>query len=79
MQSRYDMSAEQYEAAELDGEFDFALIAVKSPFHRAALEPLAAGRNVDAFVSHRLTLDDVNKGFDLMHHQDGIRSVIQYA
>jgi 2-dehydropantoate 2-reductase len=38
-------------AAELDGEFDFALIAVKSPFHRAALEPLAAGRNVDAFVS----------------------------
>ena len=38
-------------ADELDGEFDFALIAVKSPFHRAALEPLAAARNVEAFVS----------------------------
>jgi 2-dehydropantoate 2-reductase len=38
-------------AAELDGEFDFALIAVKSPFHRAALEPLAAAGNIDAFVS----------------------------
>jgi len=38
-------------AAQLDGEFDFALIAVKSPFHRAALEPLAAAGNVDAFVS----------------------------
>ena len=32
--------------------------------------------DVDAFVSHRLTLDEVNRGFDLMHHQDGIRSVI---
>ncbi len=32
--------------------------------------------DVDAFVSHRLTLDEVNRGFDLMHAQDGIRSVI---
>ena len=32
-----------------------------------------------AFISHRITLDEVNKGFDLMHHQDGIRSVIQYV
>lgn len=35
--------------------------------------------DLDGFVSHRLTLDEVNKGFDLMHHQDGIRSVIQFA
>ncbi len=33
--------------------------------------------DVDAFLSHRITLDEVNKGFDLMHHQDGIRSVIE--
>jgi S-(hydroxymethyl)glutathione dehydrogenase/alcohol dehydrogenase len=32
--------------------------------------------DVDPFVSHRLTLDDVNRGFELMHAQDGIRSVI---
>ena len=38
-------------ADELDAEFDFALIAVKSPFHRAALEPLAATGRVDSFVS----------------------------
>jgi 2-dehydropantoate 2-reductase len=38
-------------AAELDGEFDFALIAVKSPWHRVALEPLAAAGRIDAFVS----------------------------
>src|SRR5919112_1938536 len=31
---------------------------------------LAGDIDVDAFVSHTLTLDDVNKGFDLMHHQD---------
>jgi S-(hydroxymethyl)glutathione dehydrogenase / alcohol dehydrogenase len=34
--------------------------------------------DVDPFVSHRITLDDVNRGFDLMHDQDGIRSVIDY-
>jgi 2-dehydropantoate 2-reductase len=38
-------------ADELDGDFDFALIAVKSPFHRAALEPLAATGKVESFVS----------------------------
>jgi 2-dehydropantoate 2-reductase len=38
-------------AAELDGEFDFALIAVKSPFHRAALEPLVAAPRIEAFVT----------------------------
>ncbi|MDA0668106.1 MAG: alcohol dehydrogenase catalytic domain-containing protein [Planctomycetota bacterium] len=34
--------------------------------------------DLDGFVSHRITLDEVNKGFDLMHQQDGIRSVIQF-
>ncbi len=33
--------------------------------------------DVDAFVSHRLTLDEVNRGFELMEAQDGIRSVIE--
>ena len=35
--------------------------------------------DVDPFVSHHLTLDDVNTGFDLMEQQDGIRSVIAFA
>jgi S-(hydroxymethyl)glutathione dehydrogenase/alcohol dehydrogenase len=35
--------------------------------------------DVDAFLSHRITLDEVNKGFDLMHRQDGIRSVIDFT
>ena len=34
--------------------------------------------DVDPFVSHHISLDDVNRGFDLMHAQDGIRSVIEY-
>ena len=33
---------------------------------------------LDMFVSHQLSLADVNKGFDLMEAQDGIRSVIQF-
>jgi S-(hydroxymethyl)glutathione dehydrogenase/alcohol dehydrogenase len=35
--------------------------------------------DVDAFLSHRITLAEVNKGFDLMHHQDGIRTVIDFT
>jgi len=35
--------------------------------------------DVDAFLSHRITLDEVNTGFDLMHAQDGIRSVIDFG
>ena len=34
--------------------------------------------DVDSFISHRLTLDEVNRGFDLMHDQAGIRSVIAF-
>jgi S-(hydroxymethyl)glutathione dehydrogenase/alcohol dehydrogenase len=35
--------------------------------------------DVDPFVSHHLTLDQVNKGFELMEAQDGIRSVIDFG
>jgi len=35
--------------------------------------------DVDAFLSHRISLDEVNKGFDLMEAQDGIRSVIDFG
>ena len=35
--------------------------------------------DVDALVSHRITLDEVNHGFELMEAQDGIRSVIQFS
>ena len=38
---------------------------------------LAGDIDVDAFVSHELTLDEVNRGFELMEAQDGIRSVIR--
>ena len=35
--------------------------------------------DVDPFLSHRITLDEVNRGFELMEAQDGIRSVIEFA
>ncbi len=35
--------------------------------------------DVDAFVSHKLSLDEVNRGFELMEAQDGIRSVIDFG
>jgi S-(hydroxymethyl)glutathione dehydrogenase / alcohol dehydrogenase len=34
--------------------------------------------DVDAFLSHRITLDECNRGFELMEAQDGIRSVIAF-
>jgi len=39
---------------------------------------LAGEIDVDPFLSHELTLDDVNRGFELMEAQDGIRSVIRF-
>ncbi len=33
--------------------------------------------DVDPFISHRLRLDEINRGFELMEAQDGIRSVIE--
>jgi S-(hydroxymethyl)glutathione dehydrogenase / alcohol dehydrogenase len=39
---------------------------------------LAGELDVDPFLSHTLTLDDVNHGFELMEAQDGIRSVIRF-
>jgi S-(hydroxymethyl)glutathione dehydrogenase/alcohol dehydrogenase len=33
---------------------------------------------VDQFISHRITLEQVNRGFELMERQDGIRSVITF-
>ena len=40
---------------------------------------LAGEIDVEALLSHRLSLDEVNHGFDLMEEQDGIRSVITFA
>jgi S-(hydroxymethyl)glutathione dehydrogenase/alcohol dehydrogenase len=39
---------------------------------------LAGEIDVEALLSHRITLDDVNHGFELMERQDGIRSVITF-
>jgi S-(hydroxymethyl)glutathione dehydrogenase/alcohol dehydrogenase len=35
--------------------------------------------DVDPFISHRLTLDDVNHAFELMEQQNGIRSVLMMS
>ena len=40
---------------------------------------LAGEIDVESFISHRLTLDEVNRGFELMEAQDGIRSVIGFS
>src|SRR6476660_5722201 len=39
---------------------------------------LAGEFDVEALISHRIGLDDVNRGFELMEQQDGIRSVIAF-
>ena len=39
---------------------------------------LAGEIDVAPFVSHMLTLDEVNRGFELMEAQDGIRSIIHF-
>ncbi len=40
---------------------------------------MAGDIDVAPLVSHRITLDEVNHGFELMERQDGIRSVIGFS
>jgi S-(hydroxymethyl)glutathione dehydrogenase/alcohol dehydrogenase len=42
-------------------------------------QAMAGEIDVAPFVSHHLTLDEVNRGFELMEAQDGIRSVIKFS
>jgi len=39
---------------------------------------MAGEIDVEPFISHRITLDQVNRGFELMEAHDGIRSVIEF-
>jgi S-(hydroxymethyl)glutathione dehydrogenase / alcohol dehydrogenase len=39
---------------------------------------LAGEIDVDSMLSHRLSLDEVNRGFELMEAQDGIRSLVVF-
>ena len=44
----------------------------------ALIDRYMAGEiDVDPFISHRMPLDEVNRGFELMEAQDGIRSVLE--
>jgi S-(hydroxymethyl)glutathione dehydrogenase/alcohol dehydrogenase len=44
------------------------------------IERAMAGEiDVEPFISHRIGLDEVNRGFELMEAQDGIRSVIEFS
>ena len=44
------------------------------------IERAMAGEiDVEPFISHRISLDEVNRGFELMEAQDGIRSVIEFS
>ena len=46
----------------------------------ALIDRFIAGEiDVAPFISHRITLDEVDRGFELMEAQDGIRSVIEFA
>ena len=45
---------------------------------RLVARALAGEIDVAPFISHRITLDEVNRGFELMEAQDGIRSVIEF-
>jgi S-(hydroxymethyl)glutathione dehydrogenase/alcohol dehydrogenase len=40
---------------------------------------MAGEIDVEPFLSHRISLDQVNRGFELMEAQDGIRSVIEFS
>ena len=34
--------------------------------------------NIDDLITHKMPLEDINKGFDLMHAGESIRSVVEF-
>jgi len=34
--------------------------------------------DIDSLITHKLSLNDINKGFDLMHHGESIRAVVEF-
>ncbi len=34
--------------------------------------------DIDSLITHKLKLEDINKGFDLMHAGESIRSVVEF-
>ena len=66
---------------------DYIKVAERLLFHRAEDVVLArelaqlyldGNLPLDAFISHHLPLERVNDAFDLMHEQDGIRTVLTF-
>ena len=33
---------------------------------------------IDPMITHKLSLEEINKGFDLMHAGESIRSVVEF-
>jgi S-(hydroxymethyl)glutathione dehydrogenase/alcohol dehydrogenase len=33
---------------------------------------------IDSMITHKLKLEDINKGFDLMHEGKSIRAVVEF-
>jgi len=58
---------------------DEALAVHQSDVSGVRLLEVFGELDVQPFLSHELTLDEVNRGFELMEAQDGIRSVIRFG
>ncbi|CAH3197848.1 unnamed protein product, partial [Porites evermanni] len=50
----------------------------KELFPRLCEEYLAGRLNLDKLITHRMSLDNINKAFDLMRAGESIRSVILF-
>jgi len=69
---------------DVTAEVAFLTRALKAPTLREAVPRLVERAmngeiDVEPFISHRIALDEVNRGFELMGAQDGIRSVIEFG
>src|SRR5207253_1450412 len=73
-----DLSEDRLALARRQGATD-AFVGGPDAVQQVVDMELAGGIDVDAFGADKLTLDDVNGGFELMEAPDGIRSVIDFA
>ena len=61
------------------GRFSSAFFAVILVLTAASLIAAQDGKiKIDELITHRLSLTEINKGFDLMHRGESIRGVVVF-
>lgn len=50
----------------------------RSQLPQLVLDYMNGKIDIDSYVTHTLTLDSINEGFDVMHSGEGVKTVVEF-